>query len=144
MNTVTEEHIHSIIKDEKFHRLTDVLTICVLTLTNGYVVTGESACVDPSNYNKEKGEKYAKEKALENVYMLEGYLLKDKLHNTPKDFKDRLVIEHIDLSIKLEKLESFIKTDSFLRMDDKPADLMIQQQVHMHQYNETLLKRINL
>jgi len=53
--------------------------VCVLTLKNGFTVTGESACASPENYNQEIGEKIAKENAVDKIWPLEGYLLKQKL-----------------------------------------------------------------
>ena len=55
-------------------------TACWAILPNGFQVAyGESACVDPSNFNKELGEKYALERCLHeannNLWKLEGYLL---------------------------------------------------------------------
>jgi hypothetical protein len=55
------------------------LTVCCLTLKNGFTVTGESACASPKNYNAEIGEEIAYDAAKEKIWMLEGYLLKDKL-----------------------------------------------------------------
>ena len=77
---LTPTLIQETIKDCEFHKLTDVLTICVLTLTNGFTVTGESACASPANYNKEVGEKVALGKAKEKIWPLEGYLLKQRLY----------------------------------------------------------------
>ena len=56
----------------------DVLTICILKLENGFTATGESACVNLSEYNKALGEKYAYERAFEKVWALEGYLLRER------------------------------------------------------------------
>ena len=77
---LTPAHIDSTIKDISYHRLTDVLTVCVLTLMNGFTVTGESACVSPENFDEEMGKKVAFENAREKIWMLEGYLLKEKLY----------------------------------------------------------------
>lgn len=55
------------------------LTFCVLTLKNGFVVTGESACVDSRNFDAEKGRQYARENAIEKLWPLMGYALKEKL-----------------------------------------------------------------
>ena len=77
---LTPAHIDSTIKDISYHRLTDVLTVCVLTLMNGFTVTGESACASTENYNEEIGNKVAFENAREKIWMLEGYLLKEKLY----------------------------------------------------------------
>lgn len=55
------------------------LTVCCMTLQNGFTVTGESACASPENFNKEIGEKIAYENARNKIWVLEGYLLKQKL-----------------------------------------------------------------
>ena len=82
------EHIESIIKKKQFHRLTDVLTVCVLTLKNGFTVTGESACASPANYDKAIGEEIALKNATDKVWLLEGYLLKEILYLGEYGFKD--------------------------------------------------------
>ena len=81
---VTIEQIQAKIVDKKFHRLNQVLTVCVLTLENGFSVNGESACASPENYSQELGEKYAFENAFDKIWMLEGYLLKEKLYQESK------------------------------------------------------------
>ena len=53
-------------------------TICQLTLRNGFAVIGQSACIDPLEFNKSVGEKVAWDNALEKVWELEGYLLQQK------------------------------------------------------------------
>jgi hypothetical protein len=57
------------------------LTFCVLVLKNGYTVTGESACVSPENFDAEIGRKIARQNAVEKVWPLLGYALKEKLSN---------------------------------------------------------------
>jgi hypothetical protein len=59
-----------------------LLTFCVLVLRNGFTVTGESACVSPENFDAEIGRKVARQKAVEKIWPLEGYLLKQRLHET--------------------------------------------------------------
>lgn len=56
-----------------------LLTFCVLVLRNGFTVTGESACASPENFDPEIGCKIARENAVNKIWMLEGYLLKQKL-----------------------------------------------------------------
>lgn len=56
------------------------LTICILSLENGFTVTGESACASPENFNAKIGQKVAYGNAREKVWQLEGYLLKEKLY----------------------------------------------------------------
>ncbi|WP_273803108.1 Gp49 family protein [Providencia rettgeri] len=56
-----------------------LLTFCVLVLKNGFTVTGESACASPENFDEEIGYKIARQNAVNKIWMLEGYLLKQKL-----------------------------------------------------------------
>lgn len=49
--------------------------VCALSLTNGYVVIGEAACVEPSNFDEALGRKIAYNKAREKLWALEGYVL---------------------------------------------------------------------
>lgn len=58
------------------------LTICVLELKNGFTVTGESACAHPANYDKEVGDSLAYNNALNKIWPLEGYLLRERLHTS--------------------------------------------------------------
>lgn len=57
----------------------DLLTICVLVLTNGYTVIGTSACASPENFDPEIGRKAARGKATDQVYALLGFRLRDSL-----------------------------------------------------------------
>ena len=56
-----------------------LLTFCVLTLRNGFTVTGESACASPENFNAEIGRKVARENAVNKIWPLMGYELRSKL-----------------------------------------------------------------
>ena len=61
------------------------LTVCCLTLKNGFTVTGESACASPENFNAEIGQNIAFENARNKIWMLEGYLLKQRLFESRDD-----------------------------------------------------------
>jgi hypothetical protein len=64
-----------------------MLTVCCLTLKNGFVVTGESACASPENFNQEIGERIAREGAKQKIWALLGFRLRDKLSSKcPDDF----------------------------------------------------------
>lgn len=56
-----------------------LLTFCVLTLQNGFTVTGESACASPENFDAEIGRKIARQNAEQKIWALEGYALKQRL-----------------------------------------------------------------
>ncbi len=56
-----------------------LLTFCVLVLRNGFTVTGESACASPENFDAEIGRKIARANAVQKMWPLMGYALKEKL-----------------------------------------------------------------
>lgn len=56
-----------------------LLTFCVITLRNGFTVTGESACASPENFDAEVGRKIARQNAVNKVWPLMGYELRSKL-----------------------------------------------------------------
>ena len=56
-----------------------LLTFCVLTLRNGFTVTGESACASPENFDVQIGRAIARENAVQKIWPLLGYELKSKM-----------------------------------------------------------------
>ena len=56
-----------------------LLTFCVLVLRNGFTVTGESACASPENFNAEIGRKIARQNAVQKIWPLMGFALREKL-----------------------------------------------------------------
>lgn len=56
-----------------------LLTFCVLVLRNGFTVTGESACASPENFDVELGRKIARANAVNKMWPLMGYALKERL-----------------------------------------------------------------
>lgn len=58
----------------------ELLTLCVLVLRNGFTVTGESACASPDNFDYEIGKKIARQNAINKIWPLMGYALKQSLH----------------------------------------------------------------
>lgn len=84
---LTPDHIDAQITGQQFFVFPGTtVTICLLTLRNGFTVTGESACASPENFDEEIGRKIAREQARDKIWMLEGYLLKEKLY-TGEEFK---------------------------------------------------------
>ena len=58
---------------------TELLTFCILILQNGFTVTGESACASPENFDYELGKKIARQSAINKLWPLMGYELKQRL-----------------------------------------------------------------
>ena len=51
-----------------------------ITLENGYTVLGQSSCVDITNFDLDKGQKYSFDDAIRQIWPLEGYLLAEMMH----------------------------------------------------------------
>lgn len=67
---------------EELPKTLGLLTFCVIVLRNGFTVTGESACDSPDNFDfdAEIGRKIARENAVNKIWPLMGYELKQRLH----------------------------------------------------------------
>ena len=86
---ISSEHYFTAYGGAKYGRITrdepldgeslKLLTFCVLVLGNGFTVTGESACASPENFDAELGRKIARQNAINKVWPLMGYKLKEDL-----------------------------------------------------------------
>lgn len=77
---LTPTHIDEQIAGEQYHVFPNTaLTVCCLTLRNGYRVIGESAPASPENFDEALGRKIARDRAREKIWALEGYALRNRL-----------------------------------------------------------------
>lgn len=77
---ITPDHIDAQIVKADYHVFPGTtLTVCALTLRNGFTVVGESASASPENFDADLGKKIARDKARDKIWALEGYLLRSKL-----------------------------------------------------------------
>lgn len=77
---VTPGCVDAAIVAEAFHVFAGTtLTVCALTLRNGFTVTGESAAASPENFDPEIGRRIARDNARQKIWALEGYLLRERL-----------------------------------------------------------------
>lgn len=76
---VTPAAVDAAIASEEYHVFAGRLTVCVLTLANGFLVTGESSCVDAANFDADLGRKIARQKARDKIWELEGYRLRQQI-----------------------------------------------------------------
>ena len=78
---LTPALIDAVIVDEAYYVFPGTTTtICRLTLVNGFSTIGEAAAVSLENFDEEIGRKVARENARDKIWVLEGYLLKQKLY----------------------------------------------------------------
>src|SRR5262245_13931105 len=76
---VTEDSIKGkIFKVDYFTH--DVMTVCIITMCNGFSVVGKSAPASRVNFDAEVGKRYAYDDAFKQLWPLEGYLLRERLH----------------------------------------------------------------
>jgi hypothetical protein len=79
------EDIKSKIVSETFTTLPSGKTIiCELILKNGFSVRGESSVVDINNFIQDIGEQIARDNAIDKIWLIEGYLLQEKLYQVNK------------------------------------------------------------
>lgn len=83
---ITPAHVEDTILAEQYYVFPGTMvTVCCLTLRNGFNTIGESACASPENFNEEIGRKLARDQAKNKIWALEGYLLKDRLSKACPD-----------------------------------------------------------
>jgi len=77
---LTPDEIDRAIIAEQYHVFPGTsLTVCALTLRNGFQVVGESASASPENFDAELGRKISRKSARNKIWMLEGYRLRSEL-----------------------------------------------------------------
>jgi len=77
---LTPDDIDATIMSEQYHVFPGTtMTVCALTLRNGYIVLGESAAASPDNFDEAIGRKIARDNARNKIWALEGYLLRERL-----------------------------------------------------------------
>ena len=79
MGILNEEKILNLIDSESYHHFegTTVVT-CLLTLKNGAHVLGYAMCVNLDDFDFNIGMSVAKDKAIDQIWELEGYALKTR------------------------------------------------------------------
>lgn len=117
---VTIERINSKIRDVDYLVWPGTtMTLCLLTLVNGFSVLGKSAAASPENFDEEIGKKVARQDAINQMWPLEGYLLKEELLNgrahigqskTIADIEDRLGRRHAEAADERAALEDEVQS----------------------------------
>lgn len=80
---ITKESIEARIASTSYS-IIDHMTVCVLQMVNGFMVTGTAAPASPDNFDPEVGKRYAYEDAFKQLWKLEGHLLREKLWEESK------------------------------------------------------------
>lgn len=74
---VTKEHIDARIASVSYLRPNEIqyLTICIITMTNGFNFIGKAAPASALNFDEKVGERYAYDDAYRQIWTHEAYLL---------------------------------------------------------------------
>ena len=79
---LTPEILESKIVGEQYHQFDGTtVTVCCMTLENGFNVIGESACIDPANFDAEIGKKVARDNAFNKLWKLYSFNAKQEQHH---------------------------------------------------------------
>ena len=140
---ITPERLEEVITKEEYHVFPgNCLTVCVLTLKNGFTVTGESACASPENFDEEIGRSIARRNAKDKIWALEGYLLKQKLYEIQSgNFITRLIQEKADLMTKVEKLGVFLGSGAS-QLGVVEFNDLVEQHEYMQKYLHVVSRRL--
>lgn len=77
---VTQDMVEAEVKSYSFHVFEGTtMTVCCITLKNGFTVLGEAACVDPHNFDRSIGERLALKDAKAKIWPLLGFRLRDQI-----------------------------------------------------------------
>jgi hypothetical protein len=138
-----------------YEKSLDLLTFCVLVLQSGFTVTGESACASPENFDAELGRKIARTNAVQKIWPLMGYALKQQLHAESATLSQRAAVEGLqphqqrvvdeksELDEKATALSNFIgHSPIFAALDAAEQERLKEQNDVMWQYSEILAARI--
>ena len=79
---ITPEDIQNVIASIDYNAIPDsTILLCVITLKNGAKVIGKNyGSIDPTRYNYEVAKEMSFKDAVEKIWELEGYLLRQQLY----------------------------------------------------------------
>lgn len=85
---VIADNLAKNVESKEFVILRGRMTLCLLVMTNGYLITGESFCFHKNVFDEAIGEKYALEDAMRKASSVVAYYELDKAFeaNKPKEF----------------------------------------------------------
>lgn len=155
---LTKEFLESEIDKVEYNRFGETNTHCTITTKSGFSFTGESACVDPNNFDQKIGEKFAYENAFNKMWTPYGFWLHKALaeydqrmndDGEPKEtavqttWQDRVCEEIGELVDRKEKLEKFLSDDKPDFVSDAQWGLMKEQLQAMQSYHNILIERLD-
>ncbi len=78
-NFVTTENVEDAVLKEHYHHFEGTtVTVCCLELRNGFTIIGQSACVNPDNFDPKLGEELALDDAKQQVFRFLAFRMMDE------------------------------------------------------------------
>ena len=119
---VTKDFLESEIDKVEYNRLGGTLTHCTIYTHDGFTFTGESACVDPEQFNEEIGRQIAYKMAFDKMYMPYGFWLHKTLRHQNQAEENTECTPVLDLS---DLASAEIDHDTLVgHMAEKTGDLI--------------------
>lgn len=140
---LTPQDLENQIASVDYQRFGETGMLCVITLVNGYTVTGESGCIDPAIFDAEIGKEVAYENAFNKLWQILGYVVKQKWHEaTRMTWIERVRAELSDLDERRSKLAAMLEKEKPEFVSQEQWDLMQKQYDAMAAYSLVLAERI--
>lgn len=71
---ISLDDIEALIVAEHYWKVPgDAVTVCALTMKNGYTVVGHSGVANPEEFDEEIGKEVARHRAIQQIWPLLGY-----------------------------------------------------------------------
>lgn len=104
---VTKEFLESEIDKVEYTRIGGTLTHCIIYTHDGFAFTGESACVDPAQFDEEIGKQIAYKVAFDKMYMPYGFWLHKTLQhqNQAEDGENKTESQQLTFGNAIEQLK---------------------------------------
>jgi hypothetical protein len=79
---ITREQIEARIKGVEYIVTHGRMTLCFITLDNGFIESGESVCIDAAEFNSETGRQIAYDDAFDQLWGYFGFVAMEDAHRS--------------------------------------------------------------
>lgn len=148
---ILKEDVENFITDVDVTTIGEKTTIVNAHTRSGFDTVRHSSCVDPKNYSEELGKQYAMEEVINSLWSHLGFVLQWAKYGLNAESKkdkypshvQRMIDEYKELDDRVNKLASFINTNSiFKTLQDEEREDMKAQLIWMHKYINVLANRL--
>lgn len=87
---ITPEMVENSIKDIEFIERANKLTICIITLKNGFIVTGEASAVRPELFDSSIGKEISEKNARNKIWFYLGVCLQESINSINLEILDKI------------------------------------------------------